>query len=696
MNLISNKVRNKVLAKGKVLIVVESPTKAKTLGNFLGKDYEVVSTMGHIRDLPEKKLGIEIKKQLKSGKYEFIPEYVLVPKKKETIDKLKKAAEKAEKIFLATDPDREGEAIAWHAAQILGENGNLKNVARITFHEITKSAIEKSLSNPGEINLNLVDAQQARRVLDRLVGYKLSPLLWRKIRRGLSAGRVQSVAVRLIVDRERKIEKFIPEEYWEIFAELRRHLGGLKEDAPTFLAKLAKINGRVAKIENESQAKEIVGELEKANFEVYEVEKKEVFQNPVPPFTTSTLQQKAVQRLGFSSKRTMNLAQSLYEKGLITYHRTDSLNLAAEAIKQIRAYIQKDFGQKYLPEKPIFYKTKSKVAQEAHEAIRPTDITKLPSGLKIDRQDEWRLYDLIWKRALTCQMASAVWDQTKVDVQAVGVKNLYNLAAEGKVIKFDGWLVVYQGKMAEEEKENGNGNEEQLPELKKNDELDLIKIDPQQKFTTPPARFTEATLIKALEEKGIGRPSTYAPIVSTIQIRQYVEKEEGKFKPTSLGEVVNDFLVEYFPTVFDYQFTANMEDELDDIANGQREWLPVINDFYQPFEEKLTSVTQVAERVQVPTEATGEKCPQCHEGQLVIRVGKFGKFLSCSRFPDCDYAAPFVQKLEGVSCPKCGGEIVIKKTRKGKQFYGCSNYPKCDWASWKKPFIESKRVKEKE
>jgi len=370
---------------------------------------------------------------------------------------------------------------------------------------------------------------------------------------------------------------------------------------------------------------------------------------------------------------------------LITYHRTDSLNLATEAISQIRDYVQKTFGQNFLPEKPVFYKTKSKVAQEAHEAIRPTDIKKLPSGLKIDRQDEWRLYDLIWKRALTCQMAPAIWDQTKVDVQAVGVKNLYNLAAEGKVIKFNGWLVVYQGKMAEEEKEKENENEEQLPELKKNDELDLIKIDPQQKFTTPPARFTEATLIKALEEKGIGRPSTYAPIVSTIQVRQYVEKEEGKFKPTSLGEVVCDFLVEYFPTVFDYQFTAKMEDELDDIANGQREWLPVINDFYQPFEEKLTSVTQVAERVQVPTETTGKECPQCHKGQLVIRVGKFGKFLSCSRFPDCDYSAPFVQKLEGVSCPKCGGEIVIKKTRKGKQFYGCSNYPKCDWASWRKP-----------
>ncbi|MCX6724753.1 MAG: type I DNA topoisomerase, partial [Candidatus Shapirobacteria bacterium] len=434
------------------LIIVESPTKAKTLSNFLGKDYEVVSTVGHIRDLPEKKLGIKIKKNNKTGKFDFLPEYVLLPKKKETIEKLKKEAAKADKIFLATDPDREGEAIAWHTAQILSENGEWKNMVRVTFHEITKTAIEKALAHPGEINLALVDAQQARRILDRLVGYKLSPLLWRKIRRGLSAGRVQSVAVRLVVDREREIEKFIPEEYWEIFAELRRHLGGLKEGTPTFSAKLSKVNGKTIKIENETQAKEITNELQKASFEIYEIEQKEVLQNPVPPFTTSTLQQKAVQRLGYSSKRTMNLAQSLYEKGLITYHRTDSLNLAVEAIKQIRDYIQKDFGQKYLADKPIFYKTKSKVAQEAHEAIRPTDASRSPSELELARQDEARLYELIWKRTLSCQMASAVWDQTKVKVQATGEKNLYNLSAEGKVIKFDGWLVIYQGKIVEEEK----------------------------------------------------------------------------------------------------------------------------------------------------------------------------------------------------------------------------------------------------
>ena len=701
------------------LIIVESPTKAKTLGNFLGKDYKVVSTMGHIRDLPEKKLGIKIKEDKEKRKYEFVPEYVLLPKKKETIEKLKKEAEGAEKIFLATDPDREGEAIAWHTAFLLGASGDAffaharsgeedsqlpleekrkfaqkgqlrpPNLVRVTFHEITQSAIEKALAHPGEINLALVDAQQARRILDRLVGYKLSPLLWRKIRRGLSAGRVQSVALRLIVDREREIEKFIPVEYWEIFAELKRHLGGLSQSTTSFLAKLVKVNGKVLKIENGNQANQIVGELEKANFEVYNIEKKEVWQKPLPPFTTSTLQQKASSRLGYSSKKTMNLAQSLYEKGLITYHRTDSLNLATEAIEQIRAYIQKSFGPRYLPEKPIFYKTKSKVAQEAHEAIRPTDINNLPSELKTEKQDEHRLYELIWKRALACQMAAAVWDQTKIDIQATGVKNLYNLLTEGKRIKFDGWLNLYQVK--EQEKGKATEQEEQLPELRIGDDLDLIKIDSQQKFTQPPSRYTEATLIKTLEEKEIGRPSTYAPIISTIQTRQYVEKEGGKFKPTSLGEVVCDFLVEYFPTIFDYQFTAKMENELDDIANGKVQWNAVINDFYQPFAEKLTSVSQVAERVQVPTEATGEKCPKCHEGQLVIRTGRFGKFLSCSRFPDCDYSAPYTQTLEGFKCPKCGAEIVIKKTKKGKQFYGCSRYPECDWASWRKPFIESKK-----
>ncbi len=660
------------------MIIVESPTKAKTLSNFLGKGHKVVATMGHIRDLPERKLGVKIDQRPVAGDqppiYEFKPEYVLMPKKKEAIAKLKAAAKDAKEIFLATDPDREGEAIAWHVATIL--KGKKSVTSRITFHEITKSAIDKALSSPGKINLQLVDAQQARRVLDRLVGYKLSPLLWQKIRRGLSAGRVQSVAVRLIVDREREIEKFVPEEYWEIFVELRRHVGGLKEGVPTFLVKLVKINGNKAEVKNQTQSQEIVTELEKSNYEVLGVERKEVFSRPAPPFTTSTLQQKAALTLHFSSKRTMKIAQSLYEKGLITYHRTDSFNLSQEALEGIRDYIKSTFGDKYLPEKPHFYKTKSKVAQEAHEAIRPTDIGRSQISEAEDR-DEQRLYDLIWKRAITCQMAAAVWDSTKVNVQAAGSTNIYILTAEGKIIKFDGWLKVY-----------GAGKEEtdnQLPELNKSEDLDLIKVSPEQKFTQPPPRFNEASLIKVMEELGIGRPSTYAPIISTIQIRQYVEKAEGKFSPTSLGITVNDFLMEYFPNVFDYQFTAKMEDELDDIANGKREWMPVISDFWAPFEQKLTGVVKVAQRVKVPTEVTDQDCPKCKQGKLVIRVGRFGKFLSCSRFPDCDYTAPFINKLENVKCPECGGDIVVRKTRKGKQFYGCANWPKCKYASWRKP-----------
>lgn len=649
------------------LIIVESPTKAKTLTRFLGKDYRVTSTMGHLRDLPKSKLGIDTA-------HDFKPEYILIAKKKEVIKNLKAEARKAKKIFLATDPDREGEAIAHHVAYILGKKED--KLARIVFHEITKPAIKKALANPGLINTPLVNAQQARRVLDRLVGYKLSPLLWRKIRRGLSAGRVQSVTVRLIVDREREIEKFVPVEYWEIMAELRRHVGGKRPDIPTFLAKLIKKNGKNIEVDNETSAKEIVVELEKAGYEVANVEKKEVIQSPAPPFTTSALQQQAAQKLKFSSKRTMRAAQSLYEKGLITYHRTDSLTLAQEAIKRIRQYINTTYGEKYLPEKPRIYKTKSKVAQEAHEAIRPTKIEVRSADKELGTRDEQRLYDLIWKRTLASQTAAAIWDQTKVQVQAAGKKNIYLLAAEGKVIKFDGWLVIY-----DIVKDKG----ERLPELKRGDDLDLIKVTPEQKFTQPPARYSEATLIKALEERGIGRPSTYAPIVSTIQDRQYVEKVEGRFHPTPLGTTVSDFLVDYFPDVVDYEFTAKMENELDEIANGKRQWVPVIKDFYNPFEKKLEGVSKAAERVQIPTEMTDEACPKCKKGKLVIRIGRFGKFLSCSRFPECDYTAPYTPKLQGVKCPQCGGEVVVKKTKKGKQFYGCSNWPKCNWASWRKP-----------
>lgn len=647
------------------IIIVESPTKARTLSRFLGKDFAIEATMGHIRDLPKAKLGVDVE-------HDFKPSYLLVSGKRKIVTQLKKATASASKIYLATDPDREGEAIAYHAAYILGKKED--RLARIVFHEITKQAIDEALKNPRAIDMQLVNAQQARRVLDRLVGYKLSPLLWRKIRRGLSAGRVQSVAVRLIVDREREIEKFVPQEYWDIMAELRRHVGGKRPDVPTFLTKLVKKNGKRIKVENEVEAKELVTELKKAGYEVFSVEKKQIVQNPAPPFTTSTLQQQAASRLHFSSKRTMWAAQSLYEKGLITYHRTDSVVLASQALVAMRKFIEGSYGDKYLPEKPRIYKTKSKVAQEAHEAVRPTDIRCQVSSIKSQGRDEQKLYELIWKRALASQMAAAVWDQTRVLVEAAGEKDVYHFQAEGKVIKFDGWLKLFK-----------ISKEEELPELKKGDELDLIKVTSEQRFTQPPPRYTEATLIKALEERGIGRPSTYAPTVSTIQERQYVEKVERRFQPTPLGVTVNDFLLEYFPQIMDYAFTARMEDELDDIANGKRKWVPVIREFYQPFEKKVEGVTEVAERVRVPTEATEESCPKCQKGILVIRVGKYGKFLSCSRFPKCKYTAPYTQKLEGVKCPKCGGDVVIKKTRKGRQFYGCGNWPDCDWASWRKP-----------
>ena len=651
------------------LIIVESPTKSKTLARFLGKDYQVVSTMGHIRDLPKKKLSIDVEK-------DFKPEYALVPQKKEAIQKIKDSAKKAKKIFLATDPDREGEAIAFHIAYILKRK--VDGLARIVFHEITKEAIEKALAEPKKINLDLFHAQQARRILDRLVGYKLSPLLWRKIRRGLSAGRVQSVAVRLIVDREREIEKFVPEEYWEIWAKLKKHLGGQLKDAPVFEAKLVKKNGQTVKIENETQSREMVDDLKEANYEIYEVERKEVKQRPLPPFSTSTLQQNAVRRLGFSSKRTMYAAQRLYEKGLITYHRTDSFNLAQSAVEKMRAYINSTYGQEYVPEQPYFYRTTSKVAQEAHEAVRPTDIQRSPDKIseKLGREEQ-RLYELIWKRALASQMKAALWDKTRIKTQATSKKNIYLLMSEGKIIKFAGWLILDN----RQEPETGM----ELPEVKKSDDLDLVKLNPKQKFTLAPPRYSEASLIKALEERGIGRPSTYAPTISTIQTRQYVEKLEGLFQPTPLGTTVNDFLVEYFSEIVDYDFTAKMEDELDEIADGKRKWVPVIKDFYQPFEKQLEGVAKVAERVQIPTEVTDEKCPECKQGKLVIRIGKFGKFLSCSRFPECKYTAPYVPKLKGVKCSKCGGEIVVRRTRKGKQFYGCSNYPKCNWASWTKP-----------
>jgi len=639
-----------------------------------------LASMGHIRDLPERKLGVDTT-------HDFTPEYVISKGKEETVKEIKTAAQKAEQIFLATDPDREGEAIAYHLSVLIeGEKAKKgQKLNRITFHEITKTAIDLALKSPGKINMDLVDAQQARRILDRIVGYKLSPLLWRKIRKGLSAGRVQSIAVRLIVEREREIEKFVPKEYWQIFAHLRKFLGGKLPNAPIFTALLVKKNGQKIEIGNKIEAEEAVTELGKAGYEVGEVIKKDARRFPPAPFTTSTLQQTAASRIGWSSKKTMQVAQNLYEQGLISYHRTDSTNLAFEAISQCRQFISQEFGQNYLPEKPRIFKTKAKVAQEAHEAIRPTSLAKTSLKTQIPSPDLERLYDLIWKRFVACQMKEAVVEETTVDVNAVGQQNIYILEAKGEVEKFAGWKILYKKEnLIENAKEGESELIERLPALAKGDALALEKIDPVQKFTQPPSRYNEASLIRTLEELGIGRPSTYAPTISTILDRMYVEKKEKNFLPTNLGFAVNDFLMDYFPDVFDYQFTAHLEDDLDEIANGKKKWVPVIREFYQPFNQKLTGVSRVAERVAVETETTGEKCPICKEGQVVIRVGRFGKFLSCSRFPNCKYTAPFIAKT-GFKCPKCGGEVVYKKTKKGKGFYGCANYPKCDFASWRKP-----------
>lgn len=691
-----------IITQMKNLIIVESPTKAKTLSRFLGSDYRIEATMGHIRDLPEKKLGIEIR--IKEDKYDFIPQYQIISGRKEKVSELKKFAESSSSIILATDPDREGEAIAWHMMELLrienrsskvdkearrlkldNQTSNIQHqnlvsnfqrqssIQRIVFHEITESAIKHALENPHSIDMQLVDAQQARRILDRLVGYKLSPLLWNKIGlRFLSAGRVQSVAVRLIVEREREIEKFTPVEYWLIDVEL-------EQQTTKFIARLIQIDNKKADVRNKELADRVVEDLKVAKYKVLNVEIKDARRYPSPPFTTSTLQQTAVSRFGWSAKRVMRTAQNLYEEGLITYHRTDSTNLSAEAINMVRDYINNVYGKDYLPATPKFYKTKSKVAQEAHEAIRPTavdQISNLKSQIsnKIGR-DASLLYELIWKRFVACQMNETIIEQTTITINAAALPKIYILKSVGERMKFDGWTILY-----------GHENDKELPQLTIGEILDFLNIFPQQKFTEPPARYTEATLIKALEEKGIGRPSTYAPIISTIQDRKYVEKIERKFHPTSLGKTVNDFLVKYFPDIFDIGFTARMEDELDEIATGSMEWQSVVSDFYLPFSTQLDKVFKEAEKVKLDLGTTDEKCPKCGS-PLVIRLSKYGKFLACTTYPNCTYTKNIVETV-GIPCPRCGADMVVKKTRRGKQFYGCSSYPKCTFAAWKKEDIK--------
>ena len=644
------------------LIIVESPTKAKTLARFLGDGYVIEATMGHIKDLPKSKLGVDVENN-------FLPDFELVEKRSKEIAVLKRQAQKAKEIFIASDPDREGEAIAFHVKEIIGD-GKTK---RIVFHEITKEAVETAIANPRDIDKALVDAQIARRVLDRLVGYNLSPLLWRKVRRGLSAGRVQTVAVRLIVEREREIQKFKSIEYWEIIVDLK--------NKHSFSAQLLKLNGKTPILDQKEKTDVVVKELKEADYKISKVTKKETLKTPPPPFTTSTMTQNTTHLFGWSAKRTMMVAQRLYEEGLITYHRTDSVHLSETALGQARSYIEKTFGKAYLPNSPRFYKTKSKNAQEAHEAIRPTQINNLGGELISEQK---KLYQLIWNRFLACQMTQAVFDSTAIDVVAEYRKNLYLLRASGQIIKFDGYKKVLPG--------SSNG-EITLPPVEENENLTLVKVNPSQKFTLPPAKFNEASLIKTLEKLGIGRPSTYAPIITTIQIRSYVEKDEGKFTPTTVGNAVTDFLVKYFPDTFEYSFTADMEADLDLVAENKKDWTKIVKQFWTPFDKILKDVTKNAKRVKIEVEKIGKKCPECKEGELVIRVGRFGKFISCSRFPDCKFTDKYQDRIN-VKCPECKkGEVIIKKTGKGRKFYGCSNYPDCKFASWKKPGVSTQEEK---
>jgi DNA topoisomerase-1 len=718
----------------KSLVIVESPAKANTINKILGKSFSVKASIGHVKDLPKKELGVDVDK-------DFEPSYVVIPGKDKVIRELKKAAKEADKVYLAPDPDREGEAIAWHiATEISGRKSGTGNekIFRVTFNEITERAVLEAIKNPKKIDMDRVDAQQARRILDRLVGYGLSPLLWKKVRRGLSAGRVQSVAVKLVVDREREIESFVKEEYWNINLQLE---GSVR---PQFSARLNRykdslVINRDAEgdkrflIKNSDDARKISDEIRKEALSLTKIDKKERKRSPYPPFTTSTLQQEASRKLRFTAKRTMMLAQQLYEGielgkdgavGLITYMRTDSVRVAPEAQQWASAYIGDRFGKDYTPEKPPVYKSKSS-AQEAHEAVRPTDLNRPPESIKeFLLKDQYNLYALIWNRFIASQMSPAKLEQTTFIIEDPSKTS--EVRASGTVVRFDGFMALYTESKDEIEEDEGGI----LPGLKAGESLKLTDLKPTQHFTQPPPRYTEATLVKALEEKGIGRPSTYAAILSTIQDRKYAHKEDGRFSPTELGVVVNDLLVEKFPELIDIGFTARMEEELDLIEEGKMKWVEVMNDFYKPFSHDLSEASKNLDKIKpadIPTdimcekcgmpmvikwgrhgrfmacsgypnckntkplegegadsktpEVTDEKCPACG-APMVLKSGRFGKFLACSRYPECKTTKPL---STGVKCPEDGGDIVERRTKRGKPFWSCGNYPKCKFAAWFKP-----------
>ena len=651
------------------LIIVESPAKANTIKKFLGGSTKVIASMGHIRDLPKSKLGVNTKT--------FEPEYINIRGKGDLIKTLKKEAKNAKKVYIATDPDREGEAIAWHLANILGVEDS--KMCRVTFNEITKEAVKNAIKSPRKIDMDLTDAQQARRVLDRIVGYKISPVLWKKVQKGLSAGRVQSVAVKLIVDREEEIEKFIPEEYWNIYATLRP-----QKSKKTFEAKFFGKDDKKLDIHSKEEIDAILKDLKKAKFVVDEIKKGEKKRTPAPPFTTSTMQQEASRKLNFAIKKTMQVAQGLYEGvkiegkgtvGLITYMRTDSVRISEEARASAKAYIQAEYGDKYYENR--YYKTKAD-SQDAHEAIRPTYIDLVPDKIKANlTSDQYKLYKLIYNRFIASQMSVAIYDTLSVKINA----DKYNFRASGQTIKFKGFMTLYVETEDNEKKEEFSN----IPELKENEELINEKLDPKQSFTEPPPRYTEASLVKALEEKGIGRPSTYSPTITTILARRYIEKIQKQLHPTELGRIVNRLLIENFKDVINVEFTAQMEEEFDKIADGKEEWKKVISEFYGHFEKVVEKVDKELEHVKLEYEVSDVPCEKCGR-MMVIKYGKYGKFLACPGYPECQNAKPYIETID-VPCPKCGGAVQIRKTKKKRNYYICENNPNngCDYISWTKP-----------
>ncbi|MER3400863.1 MAG: type I DNA topoisomerase [Thermoflexus sp.] len=676
------------------LVIVESPAKARTVGRILGRGFLVKASIGHVRDLLKSQLAVDIENGFK-------PTYCVPKEKRAVVRELRETVRQAAEVYLATDPDREGEAIAWHLTEVARIPP--EKLRRVVFHEITEPAIREAFAHPRGIDMQRVHAQQARRILDRLVGYKLSPLLWEKVRSRLSAGRVQSVALRLIVEREREIQAFVPEEYWTIAVELSKD-----GDERTFRARLVRYRGAEPDLKNEEQVRPLVAELEKALYVVVSVKKGERRRRPAAPFTTSTMQQEASRRLGFTARRTMAVAQQLYEGlplgdegsvGLITYMRTDSTNVSPLAQEEARRFIAQTYGEGLLLPEPPVYKTRARIAQEAHEAIRPTSVFRTPESVKpyLDR-DQYRLYELIWKRFVASQMAPAILDTMTVEIVAVPQALLadgeipaealenprYLFRATGSAIRFPGFLVVYEEAREEDaapsEEEEGGGL---LPPLAPRERLRLWRVLPEQHFTQPPPRYTEASLIQTLEEYGIGRPSTYAPILSTLLQRGYVERVDKRLVPTPLGITVTDLLVQHFPDIMDVHFTAQMEEDLDRIAAGEEDWVEVLRRFYGPFERRLQAALAAIPKISLDHEILEEQCPECG-APLQIRHGRFGKFVGCTRFPECRYTRPFYNRL-GVPCPQCGGELLEKKTKRGRTFYGCSHWPACPFTTWKRP-----------